>query len=102
MIKSKAAEFLAKSLRYMWLTQADLSMPSSRFRKTTQKLPQAQASLLVQLRMRHVPLQKHLHIIGRENSLKFPVCHMRDKTIHHYLVVFLAHKGLRGQMEKAL
>jgi len=102
MIKSKATEFLAKSPRYMQLTQIDLSMPLSRFRKTTQNLPWAQASLLIQLRMGHVPLQKHLHRIGRANSPKCLACHMRDETVHHYLVVCLAHRGLRGQMEKAL
>jgi len=59
MTKGKATEFLVKSLRYMWLTQVDASMPSPRFRKTTQDLLCAQASLLIQLRTGHVPLQKH-------------------------------------------
>jgi len=101
MIKSKATEFLSKSPRYMQLTQIDRSMPSYRFRKISQNLLQVKASLLIQLRT-HVPLQKHLHRIGRANSLKCPACHMRDETIHHYLVACPVHRGPRSQMEKAL
>jgi len=77
-------------------------MPLSRFRKITQNLLQVQVSLLVQLKMGHVPLQKHLHRIGKVNSPKCPVCHMRDKTVHHYLIACPAHRATRNQLEIAL
>ena len=80
----------------------DASMPLSRFTKIIQDLPCMQVSLLIQLRMGHVPLQKHLHRMEKVSSLRCPECHTRDETIHHYLMVCPAHKGLRSQMEKAL
>jgi len=49
------------------------SMLSLRFRRDTQGLECWKVSLLVQLRMGHVPLQAHLSRIGKMDS---PVCQM--------------------------
>jgi len=84
-IKTKATEIFAASPRYSWMKQIDTSMPSLRFRKDTQGLSCAQATLLVQLRTGYVSLQKHLH-----------------KTLHHYLMIYPVHGGPRSQMEKVL
>jgi len=84
------------------MKQINVSIPSSRFRKTTQDLPCAQVSLLVQLRTGHMLLQKHLHRLIKVSSPKCLACHSRDKTIHHYLMTFWAYSSLRNQMERAL
>jgi len=64
-IKTKAKKWLKGSPRCQKLQRIDPSMPSSKFRKDTASLVRWQASLLIQLRTGHIPLQKQLHRVGK-------------------------------------
>ncbi|KAJ7077344.1 hypothetical protein C8R44DRAFT_584075, partial [Mycena epipterygia] len=60
---------------------------SSKFRKLTATLPRKHASLLFQLRSRHVALAlaRHLHRINKSPPPVCTACGMHDKTVDHYL-----------------
>lgn len=94
-IKCAAAAHLAKSKCYPHLRSIDATIPSLRFRKLTAKLTQKQASLLIQLRMGHIPLNQHLAQIGVAESPACPACHEREETVHHYLLVCPAYATQR-------
>ena len=85
-IKHDAAEFLAKSKCYSQLRTIDASVPSVRFCKLTAELTRKQASLLVQLRTGHIPLNHHLAQIGTVQSPLYPACREREETVHHFLL----------------
>ena len=85
-IKHDAAEFLVKSKCYSRLRTIDASVPSAHFHKLTAELTHKQASLLVQLRTGHIPLNHHLARIGVVQSPLCPACREREETVHHFLL----------------
>jgi len=92
-------EFSPRCQRF-W--KINFSMPSLRFRRDTQGQEHWKASLLIQLRTGHVPLQAHLFRIGKVESLVCPMCHKADETISHYLTAFMVFTTQRGHMERHL
>ena len=101
-IKERAKEMFADSPRCQRTWLIDPSMPSSKFRKDTEKLPRWQASLLAQLCTGHIPLQKHLHRIGKAESPTCPKCRSDDETVIHYLLRCPVYTAQRRRMESAL
>jgi len=77
-------------------------MPSPKFRKDTWHLSRRQAALLIQLRTGHVPLNKHLHRIGRVVSPKCPACPECDESVHHFLFICPRYAAQRRQLEAQL
>jgi hypothetical protein len=57
----EAAATFAKSPQYQRMHKIDPSIPSPQFMKISSLLTRRAASLLIQLRTGHVPLNKHLH-----------------------------------------
>ena len=47
-------------------------------------------------------IQKHLHHIGKFESLRFPACGTAEETVHHFLLMFPEFTAQRGVMERAL
>src|SRR5882724_8535118 len=80
-ISAKTKEQFELSPRCQRLQAIDPSMPSLRFRRDTQGLECWKASLLVQLRIGHVPLEVNLSRIGKMDSLVCPMCHKADETV---------------------
>ena len=78
------------------------SMPSPRFRRDTQGLECCKASLLIQIRTRHVPLQAHLCRISKVESPMCLKCHKVDEMVSHYLTACAAFATQRGHMERHL
>ena len=62
------------------------NLPSLSYLKLTKSLPRKQTSLLTQLRTEHIPLQVHLHRIGKADSAQCPSCGHAKETVHHYLL----------------
>ena len=98
-VKAKLRELFECSPRCQWVHCIDPSMPSSRFRKDTAKIEHWQASMLVQLRTGHLPLQKHLNWIGCMSSPTCLACCMANETVYHYLMVCPVYRSHRKQME---
>ena len=65
-------------------------------------IPRRNASLLVQLRTRHVPLNKYLHRIKRADSPLCPACEGGSESVLHFLVTCPAYKPLRRPLHHAL
>ena len=101
-LKAKAKTLFNMSPRCHRIRQINPSTPSSRFRKTTLSLTRCQATLLVQLRMGHVPLQKYLYKIGKVDSARCPTCKDGDKTVHHFLIACPVYTVQRNRMIAAL
>ncbi|KAG2747586.1 hypothetical protein P692DRAFT_201716465 [Suillus brevipes Sb2] len=60
-------------------------MPSNRFIKLVAMLPRWQTSTYTQLHTCHIPLNHHLHRIGKNCSPHCPICPGRDEMIDHFL-----------------
>jgi len=102
MVNNKAKKWFKHSPRCQRLQGIDPSMPSLRFRRDTQGLEHWKASLLVQLRTRHVPLQVHLCRIRKVESPACPKCNMVDKMVSYYLTTCMAFTIQRGHMKRHL
>ncbi|KAH9838262.1 uncharacterized protein C8Q71DRAFT_856224 [Rhodofomes roseus] len=73
-IKQKAKEEWRNSPRAEKMDRIDSGMPSNAYRKLAERLPRRHASILIQLRTEHAPLQRHLHRIRQVDS---PICQRR-------------------------
>ncbi|KAJ7097481.1 hypothetical protein C8R44DRAFT_532373, partial [Mycena epipterygia] len=51
---------------------------------------------LIQLRIGHTILNKHLHHINHADSPICPCCHQGDETVIHYLLHCPAHANTSG------
>jgi hypothetical protein len=81
----QARAIFAKSPRAPFALEIDPTMPSATFLKITKNMPRRHTSLLIQLRMGHVALNKHLHKIGKADSPLCPACQSTQETMHHNL-----------------
>lgn len=73
-LKNEGRTIMLDSPRYPLLKKIDDGTPSNRFQKLIAGLPRNQASLLMQLRTGHAPLNKHLHRIKSADSPLCPAC----------------------------
>ena len=74
------------SKRYKRIKEIDPSLPSARFLKATVCLNRCQTSVLTQLRIGHIPLNKHLHLINRNDN---PYCNHgtnAPKDVEHFIL----------------
>lgn len=86
-----------KHLRFI-----DDSLPSKSFMKLVSPLPRNQASLLIQLRTGHAPLQAHLHRIHRADSPNCPHCEDRPETVRHFLIECPHYRVARTRLSNTL
>ena len=91
-----------KSKRYACLRAIDASVPSKQFQKLTANLTRKQASLLVQLRTGHVPLNHHLARIGAIKSPLCPACHEKEEIVSHFLLACPAYTAQRNELHSQL
>ena len=68
------------------MRQVDSALPSSRFTKLVAPLARRNTSLLIQLRTGHVPLNYHLHTIGRADTQRCPECGAAKETVPHFIL----------------
>lgn len=100
LIKGNCTNFsLSKRAEHM--RQIDPSMPSKMFVKLAEDLPRRHVSMLIQLHTGHIMLNKHLHCIGRKNSLWCTTCRS-NKTVIHYLMECKRYDKQRKTLESNL
>ncbi|OJA19689.1 hypothetical protein AZE42_13476 [Rhizopogon vesiculosus] len=75
----------SKSPRFTRTQQIDPNTINRSFLKLTATFPKRLTSLLMNLRSRHIPLNRHLHRIGKSDSPNCAHCPQDEETIHHYL-----------------
>ena len=85
-LKSNAAQHLQKSPQWRKLRHVDPSMLSKRYRMIADSLPRKNASLLIQLRTGHAPLNQHLFNTKCADTPICPACQDAHETVHHYLL----------------
>ena len=96
-----------KSPRKGRINALDDSFPFDRHRKIADTLTRAQASILVQLRTRHIPLNAYLHKIGKAASSRCEACWLRseqntEETVRHFLFECPEYAAERSQLQTKL
>ena len=94
---SARAEWLL-SPRAAPLARIDDSLPSKKFIQLTAPLPRRHASLLIQLRTGHAPLNHHLHRITKVDSPACPKCGHPRETVAHFILDCVAEGDARARM----
>jgi len=84
------------------LAKINMKLPSHSFLKVTDQLTRAQASVLMQLRTGHIPLNTFLHCISKIKSLDCPTCRNAIETIHHFLFNCPSHVHVWHGLARAL
>ena len=77
-------------------------MPSNSFHKLVANLDRTQTSILMQLRMEHVPLNKYLHRINKIDSPNCLTFQQGKESVHHYLFDCMTWKHERWFMGQKL
>ena len=85
----------AMSPQHTRLAPIDDHLPSIAFYRDTAGFTRAQTSLITQLCMAHIPLNKHLYRIKRTPTPICPACTRAKESIHHYLFDCRAHEHAR-------
>ena len=82
------------------LCRLDPAMPSNKFAALINNLPRRHASVLIQLRTGHIPLNHHLARIKKIDSPACPGCGARFETVLHYLLICPAYRPPRRLLEQ--
>jgi len=95
------------SPRYARFQHVDPSFPFNKFRTLSDRLTRTQASLLMQLRTGHIPLNSYLHRIKKSNTRRCELCWgiarlEVTETVIHYLFECQAYAAERYDMDRAL
>lgn len=101
-LAARAMAELKKSKRYDRIRLVDPKFKPAKYAKDTERLPRAQASILVQLRTGHIGLNQHLHRINKAESPRCEECGERDETVEHFLVYCSGYKRARRNLRQAL
>lgn len=101
-ITLKSKSIFQTSPRYARFKEIDPSFPSKHFTILAEKLPRRHASLLIQLRTGHIPLNKHFHHISKAPSPLCPSCREREESVHHYLLACPTYTRQRNVMRLKL
>lgn len=75
-----------RSKRFKRINRVDRSLPSGNYIKATSELNHRQTSILTQLRTGHIPLNEHLHRIGRNDTPYCQNCPRVPENVNHYLL----------------
>ena len=92
----------ACSPRFPKLSKINPTMPSNKFQKLIAGLGRAQASLVTQMRTRHIPLNAYLHRINKIDTPLCPSCSLDSESVHHFLFDCQVWRAEHWCMGKAL
>ena len=108
-------QFLKKKLKARWQTEwqsskryansnaIDPSLPSNNFLHIIDQLRRNQASLLIQLRTGHIPLNTVLYRIKKAETADCPHCKNGTReTVHHFLLACPSYTGARRLLQAKL
>ncbi|TFY62485.1 hypothetical protein EVJ58_g3830 [Rhodofomes roseus] len=101
-VKTAASQRWKESPCHAALSRIDPDMPSRKFSKLVAPLPRRHASLLIQMRTGHAPLNHHLHRIRRSDTDRCPACHERRETVRHYLLECPEYKPQRDWLRREI
>lgn len=76
----------AKSTRFERMQAIDPKLANESFAKLVSDVPKPWTSILIQLRSRHIPLNAHLHRIGKRDTPNCRYCEGTKETTFHFLL----------------
>jgi hypothetical protein len=79
----------------------DPSLPSRKYLQLINNMPRKHASILTQLRTKHIPLNAYLYRFKKVDSPLCPGCRRADETVHHFLALCPAHNHARRNLLQA-
>lgn len=94
-LKTRNSALFATSPRCQAIHRIDKSVLLSQYQRLIVDLPRRHSSLLMQLRLGHAPLNKHLHKIGCSDSPICPACSEGDESVLHVLMLCPAYQQHR-------
>jgi len=106
-LKRKWKATWRKSPRHRRFTQIDNTFPFSKFREQQNELTRRQASLLIQVRNGHFPLNSYLHRIGKSEMKHCRKCRAEPgeetpvKTVNHFIFECDAYSQERISLTRA-
>ena len=100
--KKDTVRWWRRSERYKKIRAIDPSLPSKTYIENTGELSRSQTSLLTQLRTGHVPLNQHLHRIGRSDTPYCQHCPDAVENVAHLLLFCRRHAHHRHRIALAL
>ncbi|OJA20566.1 hypothetical protein AZE42_10790 [Rhizopogon vesiculosus] len=86
-IKKETVALMTHSPRYPPPSKSRLVRTIKDFSLLVAGLQRRYSSLLFQLRTGHAPLNKYLHRITKFPNPTCQHCHLREETVHHFLIV---------------
>lgn len=107
-LKRRWKEDWQQSPRKTRMERTDDSFPFNKYRERQDKLSRAQASILMQVRSGHLPLNVYLQRIGKAESKKCQACKIGPEhdtpaeTIQHYLYDCEAYTNLRLSLFRSI
>lgn len=101
-LDSQWHEEWSKSKRLRRMLAIDPGFGPRKMRKLLHGRRRWQTSLLVQFRVGHAPLNKHLHRIQRAESASCSACGHPAETVRHYVMDCPAYDGARWDMRQGL
>jgi hypothetical protein len=101
-LKKEGQTVMHESPRYPLLKKIDDGVPSNQFQKLVADLPRRHASLLMQLRTGHAPLNKHLHCIKSADIPLCPACETSEESVHHFLMLCSAYRTQRDALHRSI
>ena len=96
--KKAATTEWEESPRAMRAARIDPNLPSKKFLLLIAPLPRRQASLLIQLRTGHAPLNQHLHRITKADTDLCPKCEQARETVAHFILDCPEYEEARARM----
>ena len=100
--KDETRRWWRRSARYKHTRKIDPSLPSKEFIEATSELSCNQTSLLTQLRTGHIPLNQHLHRIGRSDTPHCQHCPGTIEDVPHLILFCNRHAHHRHKLTTAL
>jgi len=101
-LKAKIKADFTSTDRGKRLWRLDPSMPSGKFAALVNNLPRRHASVLMQLRTGHVPLNHHLARIRKIESPACPRCDSQHETVYQFILICPAYRAARQLMEQRI
>jgi hypothetical protein len=80
----------------------DGGVPLDRYQKLISELPRRRASLFMQLRTGHAPLNKHLHCIRSAGLSIYPACANSEEMVRHIVMICPARRTQRDALPRSI
>lgn len=101
-LKTQWERLFRRSPRYARYRSVDPSNTPSKLRQQLLSLPRASASIIIQLRTGHAPLNRHLHRINRHEHPTCDACGAAPESVRHYLLECTSYRTHREHMLHSL